>query len=59
MKYELIVFDFDGNLAVTYPWFTSVINLVADKYQFKRIDDSEADTMRGYGALKSLTTNNQ
>ncbi|MDJ0815411.1 MAG: HAD hydrolase-like protein [Desulfobacterales bacterium] len=51
MKYELIVIDFDGTLADTYPWFASVINLVADKYQFKRIDDSKADTMRGYGAL--------
>ena len=55
MKYELIVFDFDGTLADTYPWFASVINLVADKYQFKRIDDSEADTMRGYGALEIIS----
>jgi len=50
MKYKLIIFDFDGTLADTFPWFASVINKVADKYKFKKVSESEYETLRGLGA---------
>ena len=43
--YKLIVFDLDGTLSDSFPWFLSVVASVADKHRFKRIDDVEA--MRG------------
>lgn len=50
MKYKLIIFDFDGTLADTFPWFTSVINKVADKYKFKKVSENDEETLRGLGA---------
>ena len=47
MNYRLAIFDFDGTLADTFPWFSGVINQVADKYGFRRIEETEVDTIRG------------
>ena len=48
MKYKLVMFDFDGTLADSFPWFIQVANTVADKYRFKRIQPHEIETLRGY-----------
>lgn len=48
--YRLVVFDFDGTLADTYDWFASVLNDVADRYRFRRIEAHEAETLRGMDA---------
>lgn len=50
MKYELIIFDFDGTLADTFPWAASIANKVADKYKFKKIPENEYETLRELGA---------
>ncbi len=50
MKYKLVIFDFDGTLADSLPWFISVANTIADTYKFKRIEASEIETLRGYSA---------
>lgn len=54
MKYQLIIFDFDGTLADTFPWFAGVMNQIADKHKFKRIHPSEVDTVRGYEGRQIL-----
>jgi phosphoglycolate phosphatase len=54
MKYKLVIFDFDGTLADSFPWFVGIINQVADKYRFKHIADHEIDTLRGYDARKLM-----
>lgn len=54
MKYKLIIFDFDGTLADTFFWFKNVINKIADKYKFKRIEESEHDILRSYSAYKFI-----
>jgi phosphoglycolate phosphatase len=57
VKYKLVIFDFDGTLADTFPWFAGVINKVAEKYHFKRIEPDEHETIRGFdarGVLKYL-----
>ena len=35
--YALAVFDFDGTLADSFPWFAGVLNGVADRYGFRRV----------------------
>lgn len=47
MKYDLIIFDFDGTLADTYSWFTKGINLAAGKYDFKVLSETEMEVLRG------------
>jgi phosphoglycolate phosphatase len=49
-RYDLVVFDFDGTLADSFPWFCGVLNGVADRYRFRRVEDSEIETLRGMGA---------
>ncbi|MET3891707.1 phosphoglycolate phosphatase [Bosea sp. OAE506] len=54
MAYKLIIFDFDGTLADTFPWFTAVLNDVAQRYRFRRIEAHEVDSLRGYSARQLL-----
>lgn len=54
MKYKLVIFDFDGTLADSFPWFLQVVNTVADAYRFKRIEEGEVETLRGYDARRLL-----
>lgn len=46
MRYRLVIFDFDGTLADSFPWFSRVVNDIADRYRFKRIEPHEVDTLR-------------
>lgn len=46
MRYRLVIFDFDGTLADSFPWFSRVVNDVADRYRFKRIQPHEFDDVR-------------
>ncbi|MEA1832428.1 HAD hydrolase-like protein [Methylobacterium durans] len=48
--YALVVLDFDGTLADSFPWFCSVINGVADRYGFRRIAEEEVESLRALGA---------
>jgi phosphoglycolate phosphatase len=54
MKYKLVIFDFDGTLADSFPWFMTVVNQVADKYKFRRIEESEVEALRGYNAKQLI-----
>ncbi len=52
MKYKLVIFDFDGTLADSFPWLVKVINKVAEKFEFKQIKMSEHKFLRHYDAQK-------
>lgn len=54
MKYDIAAFDFDGTLADTMPWFNSILNTVADKYGFRKIDLSERENLRHREASEIL-----
>jgi phosphoglycolate phosphatase len=54
MDYRLVIFDFDGTLADTFPWFTRVLNTVADRYSFKRIQAHETEHLRGLSAREII-----
>lgn len=54
MKYDIAAFDFDGTLADTMPWFNSILNTVADKYGFRKIDAAEREQLRHRDATEIL-----
>jgi phosphoglycolate phosphatase len=49
MRYRLVIFDFDGTLADSFPLFLRTLNAVADELDFKRIDEGEIESLRGFG----------
>jgi phosphoglycolate phosphatase len=54
MKYHLVIFDFDGTLADSFPWFLGVFNTVADRYRFTRIEAHQEAVLRGYSARQII-----
>jgi phosphoglycolate phosphatase len=50
LKYKLIIFDVDGTLADSFPWFGQVINDVADRFRFRRVEADEIEALRGCDA---------
>ncbi|WP_408890890.1 HAD hydrolase-like protein [Myxococcus faecalis] len=45
--FRLVIFDFDGTLADSLPWFRSILNDVADRFGFKRLSPEELEALRG------------
>ncbi len=54
MKYRLVIFDFDGTLADSFPWFASIVNTLADKHRFRRIEAHEVEALRGASAREII-----
>src|SRR5919107_141768 len=52
--YRLAIFDFDGTLADSFPWFLGVIDSVADRYDFKRIEGHEIEALRHKSAREII-----
>jgi phosphoglycolate phosphatase len=50
MKCRLVIFDFDGTLADTLPWFIATMGDLAPRYRFRRMQAHEVDAMRGHHA---------
>jgi len=48
--YKLVIFDFDGTLADSFPYVLSIMDQLADEYRFQRVDKSEIETLRSSGA---------
>lgn len=46
MSYRLAIFDFDGTLADSFPFFVSVFNRIADEHGFGRVDAEQAQQLR-------------
>lgn len=44
--YDLVIFDMDGTLADSFPWFCRVLNTVADRYGFRRVGRDDVATLR-------------
>ena len=52
--YQLAIFDFDGTLADSFPWFIGVLNGVADRYGFNRVRPDDVEQLRGYDARQIM-----
>jgi len=46
MKYDLIIFDFDGTLANTFDWFIDALNHLAGPFNYRRIEEDEIKALR-------------
>jgi phosphoglycolate phosphatase len=44
---KLAIFDFDGTLADSFPFFLSVFNQLAQEYRFKSLGENEVENLRG------------
>ena len=54
MRYRLAIFDFDGTLADSFPFFLGVMNRLADEHGFRRIEEHEVETLRGRSARQNF-----
>lgn len=54
MKYKLVIFDFDGTLADSFPFFLRSINMLAATYKFPPINPEQVDQMRGMNARQLM-----
>ncbi len=54
MKYKLIIFDFDGTLADSLPWFIKMMNVVTEKFNLKKIEKEEISELRKLDSLSFL-----
>jgi phosphoglycolate phosphatase len=56
VRRRLVIFDIDGTLVDSFPWFASILNDVADRYRFRRVGPHEIETLRGLGAREIMRT---
>jgi phosphoglycolate phosphatase len=54
MTYRLAIFDFDGTLADTFPFFLGAFNTVADCHGFRRLDPARIDELRHYDVRRMM-----
>lgn len=54
VKYRLAIFDFDGTLADSFPFFVSVFNELAEQHGFKGIDTTQVDRFRHYSVRQMM-----
>lgn len=54
MRYRLALFDFDGTLADSFPFFLGVMNRLADDHGFRRIEEHEIEALRGRSARQNF-----
>lgn len=50
LTYKLIIFDFDGTLADTLPYFLRTVNTLATTYGFPCVNPEDIDQLRGMDA---------
>lgn len=46
MRYSLVIFDLDGTLADSFPWFIGSLNAVADHFRLRRVGEHEIEPLR-------------
>ena len=46
LPYSLVIFDLDGTLADSFPWFRRHVNGVADRFGFRRVAEDDVEGLR-------------
>ena len=55
MPYSLVIFDLDGTLADSFPWFLRTVNDVADHFRFCRVAEEDVEKLRHLSTRELLT----
>lgn len=58
MAYKLAIFDFDGTLADSFPWFLRVADQIAVRYGFTRMDHTRVESLRALPMQQLLREHN-
>jgi phosphoglycolate phosphatase len=54
-RYALAIFDFDGTLADSFPWFVSALDQTADRFGLDRVKKDEIESLRDLSSRDALT----
>ncbi len=54
MKYKLVIFDFDGTLADSYPWFLSIYDSLVERFQLPHLEKTDLEKLRNVEINKLL-----
>jgi phosphoglycolate phosphatase len=54
VTYALAIFDLDGTLSDSFPWFLANVNAVADHYGFRRCGLEDVERLRGLNSREIL-----
>src|SRR5215470_1108520 len=54
MPINLAIFDLDGTLVDSLPWFRRHVNDVADRFGFRRVSEDDVETLRRMGPRETL-----
>ncbi|PKO14310.1 MAG: HAD family hydrolase [Chloroflexi bacterium HGW-Chloroflexi-10] len=46
MKYKLVIFDFDGTLADSFPWFLTVFDELAERFNLPKMEKKHLEKLR-------------
>lgn len=55
MPYRLLIFDFDGTLADSFPAFPAYVRQAVEHFGLRPIDDRSLDELRGKGAREIIS----
>ena len=53
-NYSLAIFDFDGTLADSFPWFLSTLDQTADRFDLNRVRPDEIEELRDLSSREVL-----
>lgn len=56
MRYDLVIFDFDGTLADSTAWMMSTLNVMARRHGFREIGPTEMDRLRALPTREVMRT---
>jgi phosphoglycolate phosphatase len=54
-RHPFVIFDFDGTLADSFPWFVNAFDEAAERFQFEKLDRSRLEAARALDAGQLLT----
>src|SRR5258708_39849946 len=46
MAYSLVIFDLDGTLVDSFPWFLRNVNDVAERFGFRKVEHGDVEALR-------------
>jgi phosphoglycolate phosphatase len=58
VAYKLLIFDFDGTLANSFPWVVAILDELAEKFNAIPVDHSKLDELKSYGPRKIMKMHN-